>query len=428
MGEYCFKGHIKLGKDVSFSVEDGVARFSVRAKDLLPFDGHHVLLNGLTDSGKGIYLLIERFYECQLAYAVHEDKEAIRLPRIEGVVEACAVLDSGSLEDVDSIGFYSFEIPKITNMQISGAFNDDNSFGLDIEKKLGNFQMGGREYSVSVGFVEKRPFYSGQMLILSTEGKLSFGEIRESYWLIKKAMSFVYQKRLFPLEEIYLKSGSCNFGKLYVEKPQPKGFFRFQVKRLPAFCWGERTSNLLQALADDKIYLRHIPVFKDDEQLVTPGRFLMGLVGLESTLDITDVHVVHKDKKARALEAAISKVTALRDCSSGDEKEIYKRILKNLEKDEKFAGRIRMSIEENIDYISNFFPLGLLGKNLAEVSENLAEVRNLLAHGSLNEDISSKGSYQMQFLMLYILYLQLEMIGFTKKEASEIVPGILFAH
>lgn len=428
MREYCFKGKIKLDEDVPFAVEDGIARFSVRARDLLPFDEHHVLLNGLTDSGKNIYLLIERFYECQLEYAAHEDKEVIRPPRIEGLVEACAVLDSGSLEDVDSIGFYSLEIPKITNMQISGAFNDDNSFGLGIKKKLGDFQIGDREYSVSVGFVEERPFYSGQMLVLSTEGKLSIGEIRESYWLMKRAMSFVYQKRLFPLEEIYLRSGNCNVGKLYVEKPHPKGYFHFQVKCLPAFCWGERTSNLLQALANKKIYLRHIPVFKDDEQLVTQGRFLMGLVGLESTLDITDVHVALKDKKVRALEAAKSNVTALKDCSSGDERKIYKRILKNLEKDEKFASRIRMSIEENIDYISHFFPLGLLGESLTEVSENLAEVRNSLAHGSLNEDISLKGSYQMQFLMLYILYLQLEMIGFTKKEASEIVTGILFAY
>ena len=64
----------------------------------------------------------------------------------------------------------------------------------------------------------------------------------------------------------------------------------------------------------------------------------------------------------------------------------------------------------------------------SSITKDLAKARNALAHGDLDVDLSVKSSYQMRFLMLYVLYLQLETIGFTKKEASEIVPNILFEH
>ena len=68
------------------------------------------------------------------------------------------------------------------------------------------------------------------------------------------------------------------------------------------------------------------------------------------------------------------------------------------------------------------------GDSPSSIAKDLAKARNALAHRNLDVDLSVKSSYQMRFLMLYVLYLQLEMIGFTKKEASEIVPNILFEH
>ena len=66
--------------------------------------------------------------------------------------------------------------------------------------------------------------------------------------------------------------------------------------------------------------------------------------------------------------------------------------------------------------------------DIPTIAKDLSDVRNDLAHGDLNADLGLKTDNQMHFLMLYILYLQLRMIGFDKKEASEIVPQILFYH
>ena len=428
MNDYNFKGQIEIETNVPFSLEDGIARFDIRSKSSLPFYERHILLEGSIESGQKIYLLIDHFYDCGFDHAVYEDREVIRVPHIEAVVEACAVMDSGSIDDVDSIGFYSLEIPKITNTQVSGALNEDNALWMDIKKTLGRYEKGNRGYKVSIGFVEERPFYSEQMLVVGADGKLGMDEIKESYWLIKKALTFLYQKRVVPLESVYLRNGSRNIGKLYIERLESSRYISFTAKCLPVISWNGKFSNLLQALADDKIYLRHVPIFKEDEKSVIPGRFLMGLVALENVLDLTKVHVSHDDKHKEVAESAKANIGKLVKSSAGKEKKIYKRILEQVEKDENFEGRIKISLEDNCEFVNNFFTLGILGDSQSRIAKDLAKTRNALAHGDLDVDLSVKSSYQMQFLMLYVLYLQLEMIGFTKKEASEIVSNILFEH
>ena len=428
MNDYNFKGQIEIETNVPFSLEDGIARFDIRSKSSLPFYERHILLEGSIESGQKIYLLIDHFYDCGFDHAVYEDREVIRVPHIEAVVEACAVMDSGSIDDIDSIGFYSLEIPKITNTQVSGALNEDNASWMDIKKTLGRYEKGNRGYKVSIGFVEERPFYSGQMLVVGADGKLGMDEIKESYWLMKKALTFLYQKRVVPLESVYLRNGLRNIGKLYIERLESSRYISFTAKCLPVISWNGKFSNLLQALADDKIYLRHVPIFKEDEKSVTPGRFLMGLVALENVLDLTKVHVSHDDKHKEVVELAKAKIGKLAKSSTGKEKKIYKRILEQVEKDENFEGRIKTSLEDNCEFVNNFFTLGILGDSTSSIAKDLAKARNALAHGDLDVDLSVKSSYQMHFLMLYVLYLQLEMIGFTKKEASEIVPNILFEH
>lgn len=428
MIDYNFKGQIKLETNIPFSLEDGIARFDIRSESSLPFYEQNVILEGSIDSGNKIYLLIDHFYDCEFDHAVYEDGEVISVPHIEAVVEACAVMDSGSIDDVDSIGFYSREIPKITNKQVSGALNDDNASLMDIKKTLGRYKKCNREYKVSIGFVEERPFYRDQMLVVGADGKLGMDEIKESYWLMKKTLTFLYQKRVVPLESVYLRNGSRNIGKLYIERLEHSRYISFTAKCLPVISWEDKFSNLLQALADNKIYLRHVPIFKEDEKSVTPGRFLMGLVALESVLNLTKVHVSHDEKHKEVVESVKANIGKLVKSSTGKEKKIYKSILEQVEKDENFEGRIKTSLEDNCGFVNNFFTLGILGDNPSSIAKDLANARNALAHGDLNVNLSAKSSYHMHFLMLYVLYLQLEMIGFTKKEASEIVPNILFEH
>ena len=427
--EYKFKGFITSIEncEIPFEVIDGIVRFNLQSKPILPYKKHGVLLSGITDSKRLIYLLIDRFYELGFRDYEEDGKAIIRPAQLEGVVEACTVLDSGTIDDVDSLGFYSPAIPKITGHTISGALNDTNASWMGIKNPFGKYVLNNREYKLSIGFVENEPYYSGQLLELKTECKFDINSMKESYWLIKKFLTFLFQKANVPIDDIYLRNNEKNIGQLFVEHLEKSKISFFGIKCIQTYILNEKTDQLLQLLADKKLYLRHVPMFKDEEKTYTPGRFLMALAGLENTLNLMNVHVTHSEKHKRATDNVIDKLKSLTSESTGDEKEIYKFFIKQLRRNEAFKSRIFASLEEDREYVSNFFPLDILGNN-SNIAEDLSKVRNKLAHGDLNADLGLKADYQMHFLMLYILYLQLKMIGFDKKSASEIVPQILFRH
>lgn len=427
--DYKFSGIITSIKDyeIPFQVTDGIISFRLQSKSVLPYKKHGVLLSGATDNKRQIYLLVNRFYELGFKDYEEDGKLTIIPARIEGVVEACVILDSGDVNDIDSIGFYSLAIPKITGHSISGAFNDTNSSWMGIKNTLGKFVFDNCEYRLSIGFVENEPYYSGQLLELKTDGKFNIDSMKESYWLVKRFLTFLFQKTNVPIDEIYLRNNEKNIGQLFVEHLEKSKISFLGIKCIQTSILREKIDCLLQLLADKKLYLRHVPMFKDEEKKYTPGRFLMALVGLENTLDYMDIHVKHSEKHLDVINKAKNKLNKLVVESTGYEKRIYNRFLEQLERDENLKARIRVSLEDDKEYINNFFPLAILG-DTKTVAEDLGNVRNGLAHGNLNTDLGLKADYQMHFVMLYVLYLQLKMIGFDKKSASEIVPQILFRH
>ena len=429
MSKYTFKGFITSIKnyEIPFQISDGIVKFSLQSKSVLQHKNHGVLLSGVTDNNHQIHLLINRFYEVGFKDCEEDGKEMIIPAHIEGIVEACAILDSGDINDIDSIGFYSLAIPKITGQTISGALNDNNSSWMGIKNTLGKFVLDNCEYRLSIGFVKNEPYYSGQLLELKTDGKFNINSMKESYWLIKRFLTFLFQKTNVPMDEIYLRNNEKNIGQLFVERLEKSKISFFGIKCIRIRILEDKLGCLLQMLADKKIYLRHVPIFKDEENTYTPARFLMALCGLENTLDYMNIHVKHSEKHLSVTNKVKTKLKKLAEVSTSKEKRIYNRFIEDLDRDENLGSRIRISIEEDKEYISNFFSLNILG-DIKTIAKDLSDVRNKLAHGDLNFDLGLKANYQMHFLMLYILYLQLKMIGFDKKRASEIVPQIIFRH
>jgi len=427
--EYKFNGFITSidNHEILFQVANGIAIFSLQSKPILPYKNRGVLLSGVTDNNRSIYLLIDRFYELEFMDYEEDGKDIIRPAHLEGVVEACVVLDSGTIDDINSLGFYSLAIDQITGHTVSGALNDANASWMGIKDTFGRYNFDNCEYKLSIGFVENEPYYSGQLLELKTENKFDVNSMKESYWIIKKFLTFLFQKTNVPIDDIYLRANEKNVGQLFIERLEKSNVSFFGIKCIQTNVLNGKIDCLLQLIADKKLYLRHVPMFKDEEKIYTPGRFLMALVGLENTLDLMDIHVTHDDKHLVAINNAKGKLKELATESLGDEKKIYKRFLKQLDKNENLESRILASLNEDKKYITNFFPLDILG-TIPKIAKDLSDIRNDLAHGDLNADLSLKADYQLHFLMLYILYLQLKMIGFDKKSASEIVPQILFRH
>ena len=375
--EYKFKGFITSieNYEIPFEVIDGVVIFNLQSKSILPYKNHSVLLSGITNNKRLIYLLIDRFYELGFRDYEEDGKAIIRPAHIEGIVEACAVLDSGTIDDVDSLGFYSLAIPKITGHIISGALNDTNAYWMGIKNPFGKYILNNREYKLSIGFVENEPYYAGQLLELKGQHKFDIGSMKESYWLIKKFLTFLFQKANVPIDDIYLRVNEKNVGQLFIEHLEKNKISFFGIKCIQINTLNGKIDRLLQLLADKKLYLRHVPMFKGEEKAYTPGRFLMALVGLENTLDLMNIHVTHNEKHQNAVNNARDKLSDLVFESTGDEKKIYKAFLKQLQRNENFESRILVSLNDNKDYIANFFPLDILGDN-SSVAKDLSDANN----------------------------------------------------
>lgn len=431
--EYRFKGHLEFGdrRKARFEIIDGRIFFPISDMPSFALAKKNQVFSGATDDGRHIEILIDRLFHVGYFRGLYVEGDVISVPHIEGFVGACSVYEDVVAKPIDSICFYSLEIPKVTNRQISGAFTSKMAEVIGLEENLGSFRSkDGHRYDVSIGFLTKEPHYQGQSLAIKADSDFTLGMMAESYWVTRRLLSFLYQKRFVPLEGVYLMSGGKKAGRLFVETSKSPEGFSMRTKCIPISDWGNKLSALLQTIADGKLYLRHLPVFKEEERSITSGRFLMALVGLESTLDRLGIHVEHSKKHIEAKSGVRGAIQKLAGEAHGKEKEIYRQILKSIsnDNDENFEQRIAMAISENAKQISNFFALESLGPDEKAVAKELARVRNKFAHGDLDVDLTLESAEQMHFLTLLILYLQLLSVGFSKDEASMIVPEILFSH
>ena len=439
--EYSFKGIITSYKNhtIPFDVHEGRVRLNVSnlpAKEVSHFDsnGHEYItgipvfkqeyLEGTTDNGMIIRLHINSYYEGDY----HFFYPNADIHYIYGNISSCIVLDANKYKNnIDKVGFYALNINKITGQTVSGAFTEKHFELLGKDRRLATYKENGNKYIVSYDFIEKKHFCSDQVIAVESDKQLSQGMIEDVFWIMRKFFAFVYQKKEIPLSDVVLFEKDIVVGHLFIQKFSDDREFLFGVKCLQVSSWGEKLSNLFQALVDKKIYLRHLPEYDDEKHKYTPSRYLSTVVGLESTLNTLGIKADYSIEHVGAIKKVRNELQKLIDSSEGKEKQEYKRLLKSTN-DERFVDKVLAAIKENKDYINNFFILSRLDDDINIIAEDISKSRNHFAHGYLEEDLNIKHADQCDFMDLFILYLQLLYIGFTKKDASQTVPLVIFEH
>lgn len=438
--EYSFKGIITSYKNyqIPFEVLDGRIRLDVSnipSKEInhVDINGNELFtgvpafnqdyLEGTIDSGEIIKIHVHSYYDGDYHFVYPSSTHFIY-----GNISSCIVLDVKKYkEKIDKIGFYSFEINKITGQTVSGSFNEEHFKLFGIDRNLASYNERGNKYFVSYDFIEKKQFCSGQVIAVESDKPLNQEMIEDVFWTMRKLFAFVYQRKEISLSDVVLFENDEVVGHVYIQKFVDSKQVLFGVKCLQIGFWKEKLSNLFQALVDRKIYLRHLPEYDDDKHKYTPSRYLSTIVGLESSLNTLGVKANHSDKHKKAIETVRAELQSLIDNSTGKVKQEYKGLLNSI-KEERLADKVLTALEENNEYIKNFFQIERLGMSNNRIAQELSKSRNHFAHGCLDEDLSSKHAEQCDFMDLFILYLQLLYIGFSGKEASEIVPLVMFKH
>ncbi len=434
--EYNFKGHIKSHKKYSlpFEIRDGRLRLDISS---VPYNeihspdsnGNYVFssdvsfdeyLEGITDTGKIIKLHVKKYYDTDSPF--FDDK----CRAIGGIVSSCAVFDNDKYKNnVDKISFYSYSLDKMLGCHVSGGLSEEALESIGFKSKLASYHENGNDYHVFHDFLNDEQFCHGQVISVKTDKPLSMVMLEDIYWTIRKFFVFMFQIKEPPIVETYLLDNNKVVGHLFIKKNKIEPNFSRKVKCLCANSWDGYLSNLFQALVNKKIYLRHLPDFDNEKREYSPSRFLITVIGFESVLNELNIKADYSEEHRKAIKTVKTKITELKDKSNNKyENKEYSSILHDLQFD-RLECRYENAFKQNEKYIKNFYAFSNLGESMHEVANEMATSRNNFSHGVLDEDLSLKHTKYCDFLDLFIMFLQLVLIGVPKDVAYLIVPQIM---
>ena len=177
--------------------------------------------------------------------------------------------------------------------------------------------------------------------------------------------------------------------------------------------------NILQSIADNNLYMRHIPLSYKEGKRVKEATFIMTTAAFEWEFKkMYKDGIPHSNKTNEAKEKAKSKIENLIRISKGKEKKIYKNLLKFITLE---------GFSENLEYTCNNLneiirPFGdrLYGLNnekldYKKMGERLAKQRNHFAHGDLDKEFIGLALLDLIFLEEIVYAMQLKKCGISNE-------------
>ena len=171
---------------------------------------------------------------------------------------------------------------------------------------------------------------------------------------------------------------------------------------------------ILQAIIDEKIFIRHIPENEIKRNQVTPQSFVIVSSAFEWEFSqLFPDGVKHRDAKINQIEEIKKDLLQLFNNYNKQKKKIIDKILENIGKDN-LESKLIYTNEELKD-VSEIFLQHLCGLNHIEnknkIFTNLQKLRNDFAHGNMEIDIDSDGFVGIIYLERLVYAMQLKRFG-----------------
>ena len=178
---------------------------------------------------------------------------------------------------------------------------------------------------------------------------------------------------------------------------------------------GECESRILQDIADNSIYLRHLPASYESGHHIDASRFVMITAAFEWEFRRMKPDGLPKsESRKQAEEKAISAIDELISTRPGKEKDIYKFLKKLIG-----AASLKTEIVAACDELDTV--VGVFGKRLysmnhhelvyADMGDRLSEQRNHFAHGDIDKDFIGMSLLDLIFMEYVIYAMQLKYYG-----------------
>ena len=244
-------------------------------------------------------------------------------------------------------------------------------------------------------------------------------------WLIAKRFIqyLCYRKNVFfskvELSTSYKENKHIKIGELYVL--DDLGNHDVEEEVLKKGCYIRQNyiagavGPILQSIAEDSIYLRHLPQNYEEGHHIDAARFVMITAAFEWEFRrIFPEGIKKKEKKIKAEETVVQLLTPLIENNTGEIKSILKYLKKCVGNDPLSSKLTFVGIElGNIIDIFGKHLYALNGKKLkySEMVERLAAQRNNFAHGNLDKDFDELALLDLIYLELILYAMQLKFYG-----------------
>ena len=191
----------------------------------------------------------------------------------------------------------------------------------------------------------------------------------------------------------------------------------------------DHEGQILSDIANDNLYLRHLPESFRTGKHIDAARFVMITAAFEWEFDRLLPGGITKSKQRIDAELAVSqKIKELADASSGKQKDIYKSLLKSISRAPSLANKIQKVGSELGSIIDPFgkrlYSLNKELLNYTDIGNRVADQRNHFAHGDLDKDFIGLSLLDLIFLQRIIYAMQLKISGLEDKQIQKSINDL----
>ena len=311
-------------------------------------------------------------------------------------------------------------IIKIETRDFSSTTTEEHYFSVDSKIISSKFGIS-RGVSMEVG---ETPLSLKSSLIFEFEPSNDYQFILQLCSIAKDYISYLCYRKNIVFDEIELSApyegGKYEkFASLFIidSENEPDESALKRKRNIKQMYINDGETRILQDIADNSLYLRHLPTSYTIGRHIDASRFVMIVAAFEWEFRRMKPDGLQKsEKRQKAEKEANITISKLIDSSTGKEKEIYKFLRKFIG-----AASLQNEIENACEELDQI--VGVLGRRLykingegmsySDIGHRLAEQRNHFAHGDIDKDFIGTSLLDLIFLEYVIYAMQLKYYGIS---------------
>lgn len=193
-----------------------------------------------------------------------------------------------------------------------------------------------------------------------------------------------------------------------------------------------KEAEILQSIANNTIFAKHIPKTYYDSKIFDAARFIMVTSAFEWEFSQLFPNArLRSDKRITAESKAEKEIDLLAKESKGELKKIYK-YLKLRIKDRTLESKICYAYNELKDILAIFskqlYSINYHNFKYKDMATRLSSQRNSFAHGHMDKDFKGEDLLDIMFLERMIYSMQLKRIGLSKENIQFAINNLFACH